>query len=155
MQRSTLVTVAEHFELSNGEVIGINTAKVATDSVEGMGYAIPISDANDTIQNFDESGDKDKSVWRQNKDILESRVMSRMKVPRCIICLLEFIFDVVNGGPAGMESDKRQGYYRTWNHNQRYEFTERTASVLSCGDKVKVTVQVPGNNGEYTEKLSK
>ena len=37
---------------SNGEVIGINTAKVATDSVEGMGYAIPISDASDTIQNL-------------------------------------------------------------------------------------------------------
>ena len=34
---------------ANGEVIGINTAKVAADSVEGMGYAIPISDASDTI----------------------------------------------------------------------------------------------------------
>ncbi len=26
--------------------------------------------------------------------------MSRMKVPRCIICLLEFIFDVVKNGGA-------------------------------------------------------
>ena len=30
---------------ANGEVIGINTAKVATDTVEGMGYAIPIDTA--------------------------------------------------------------------------------------------------------------
>lgn len=34
---------------ANGEVIGINTAKVDLDAVEGMGYAIPISDAMDTI----------------------------------------------------------------------------------------------------------
>ena len=34
---------------ANGEVIGINTAKVSSDAVEGMGYAIPISDANETI----------------------------------------------------------------------------------------------------------
>lgn len=34
---------------ANGEVIGINTAKVDLDAVEGMGYAIPISEAMDTI----------------------------------------------------------------------------------------------------------
>ena len=37
---------------ANGEVIGINTIKVATDVVEGMGYAIPISDAQDVITNL-------------------------------------------------------------------------------------------------------
>ena len=33
-------------------MIGINTAKVATDAVEGMGYAIPISSASDVIKNL-------------------------------------------------------------------------------------------------------
>lgn len=33
-----------------GEVIGINTAKASDTSVEGMGYAIPISEAMDTIE---------------------------------------------------------------------------------------------------------
>lgn len=37
---------------ANGEVIGINTAKVATDTVEGMGYAIPISSVSDIIENL-------------------------------------------------------------------------------------------------------
>lgn len=37
---------------AKGEVIGINTAKVATDAVEGMGYAIPISSASDVIKNL-------------------------------------------------------------------------------------------------------
>lgn len=29
----------------NGEVVGINSSKIASDSVEGMGFAIPISRA--------------------------------------------------------------------------------------------------------------
>lgn len=37
---------------ANGEVVGINTAKVATDTVEGMGYAIPISSVSDIIENL-------------------------------------------------------------------------------------------------------
>ena len=36
----------------NGEVIGINTAKISTTGVEGMGYAIPISDVTDIIQSL-------------------------------------------------------------------------------------------------------
>ena len=36
----------------NGEVIGINSAKLVGDSVEGIGYAIPISDVTDLIQSL-------------------------------------------------------------------------------------------------------
>ena len=35
---------------AKGEVIGINTAKVSADAVEGMGYAIPISDVTDVLE---------------------------------------------------------------------------------------------------------
>ena len=34
----------------NGELIGINTAKVSSTEVEGMGYAIPISQVLDLIE---------------------------------------------------------------------------------------------------------
>lgn len=36
----------------NGEVIGINSNKIAVSSVEGMGYAIPISDVHEIIENL-------------------------------------------------------------------------------------------------------
>ena len=36
----------------NGEVIGINSAKLASTEVEGMGYAIPISRVSDIIENL-------------------------------------------------------------------------------------------------------
>ena len=37
---------------AKGELVGINTIKVATSIVEGMGYAIPISDAQEVITNL-------------------------------------------------------------------------------------------------------
>ena len=46
---------------ANGEVIGINSSKLVGETVEGVGYAIPISDVSDLIQKSDESGDKDES----------------------------------------------------------------------------------------------
>lgn len=36
----------------NGNVIGINSVKIATTGVEGMGYAIPISEVEGTIKNL-------------------------------------------------------------------------------------------------------
>ena len=37
---------------ASGEVIGINTAKIKDESVEGMGYAIPISDVLDVLKDL-------------------------------------------------------------------------------------------------------
>ena len=34
----------------NGEVVGINSAKMSSTGVEGMGYAIPISRVSDIIE---------------------------------------------------------------------------------------------------------
>lgn len=36
----------------NGELVGINTAKVSSTDVEGMGYAIPISQVLDLIESL-------------------------------------------------------------------------------------------------------
>ena len=140
---------------SNGEVIGINTAKVATDSVEGMGYAIPISDASDTIQNLMNQETKTKVseaeqgyLGIQGVDVSdESAKMYNM--PTGV-----YISDVVKNGGAqqagltkgsviiGLEGTTISDMNSLKEQLQYYR----------VGDKVKVTVQVPGNNGEYTEK---
>lgn len=45
---------------TSGEVIGINTAKLSSDAVEGIGYAIPISTAQPIIESLIENGTVDK-----------------------------------------------------------------------------------------------
>ena len=43
-----------------GEVIGINSAKYASDEVEGMGFAIPMSKAQSIIENLMNQETRDK-----------------------------------------------------------------------------------------------
>ena len=140
---------------SNGEVIGINTAKVATDSVEGMGYAIPISDASDTIQNLMNQETKTKVseaeqgyLGFQGVDVSdESAKMYNM--PTGV-----YISDVVKNGGA-QQAGLTKGSVITGLEGTTISDMNSLKEQLQyyrVGDKVKVTVQVPGNNGEYTEK---
>ena len=140
---------------SNGEVIGINTAKVATDSVEGMGYAIPISDASDTIQNLMNQETKTKVseaeqgyLGIQGVDVSdESAKMYNM--PTGV-----YISDVVKNGGA-QQAGLTKGSVITGLEGPTISDMNSLKEQLQyyrVGDKVKVTVQVPGNNGEYTEK---
>ena len=140
---------------SNGEVIGINTAKVATDSVEGMGYAIPISDASDTIQNLMNQETKTKVseaeqgyLGIQGVDVSdESAKMYNM--PTGV-----YISDVVKNGGA-QQAGLTKGSVITGLEGTTISDLNSLKEQLQyyrVGDKVKVTVQVPGNNGEYTEK---
>lgn len=140
---------------SNGEVIGINTAKVATDSVEGMGYAIPISDASDTIQNLMNQETKTKVseaeqgyLGIQGVDVSdESAKMYNM--PTGV-----YISDVVKNGGA-QQAGLTKGSVITGLEGTTISDMNSLKEQLQyyrVGDKVKVTVQIPGNNGEYTEK---
>ena len=140
---------------SNGEVIGINTAKVATDSVEGMGYAIPISDASDTIQNLMNQETKTKVseaeqgyLGIQGVDVSdESAKMYNM--PTGV-----YISDVVKNGGA-QQAGLTKGSVITGLEGTTISdmnSLKEQRQYYRVGDKVKVTVQVPGNNGEYTEK---
>lgn len=140
---------------SNGEVIGINTAKVATDSVEGMGYAIPISDASDTIQNLMNQVTKTKVseaeqgyLGIQGVDVSdESAKMYNM--PTGV-----YISDVVKNGGAQQAGLTKGGVITGLEGTTISDMNSLKEQLQyhRVGDKVKVTVQVPGNNGEYTEK---
>ena len=44
----------------DGEVVGINSAKLASTEVEGMGYAIAISDVTDTLEDLMNETPRDK-----------------------------------------------------------------------------------------------
>ena len=140
---------------SNGEVIGINTAKVATDSVEGMGYAIPISDASDTIQNLMNQETKTKVseaeqgyLGIQGVDVSDESA-KMYKMPTGV-----YISDVVKNGGA-QQAGLTKGSVITGLEGTTISDMNSLKEQLQyyrVGDKVKVTVQVPGNNGEYTEK---
>lgn len=140
---------------SNGEVIGINTAKVATDSVEGMGYAIPISDASDTIQNLMNQETKTKvSEAEQGYLGIQAVDVSDESAKMYNMPTGVYISDVVKNGGA-QQAGLTKGSVITGLEGTTISDMNSLKEQLQyyrVGDKVKVTVQVPGNNGEYTEK---
>ena len=140
---------------AKGEVIGISSVKYSDTSVEGMGYAIPISDASDTIQNLMNQETKTKVseaeqgyLGIQGVDVSdESAKMYNM--PTGV-----YISDVVKNGGA-QQAGLTKGSVITGLEGTTISDMNSLKEQLQyyrVGDKVKVTVQVPGNNGEYTEK---
>lgn len=138
-----------------GEVIGINTVKVNDSAVEGMGYAIPISDVTDIITNLMnketrtqvpeaqrgyigiEGTDVDSQSAEQfgmPEGVYVSRVMENGGAEKAGITKGCIITGIEGSGINNMESLQEQlSYYR-------------------IGETVKLTVQFPSGQGEYEEK---
>ena len=140
---------------SKGEVIGINTAKVATDSVEGMGYAIPISEAQETIENLmnqetkTKVDEKDRGyIGIQGVDVTEDT--SKMyNMPTGV-----YVSEVSSGGGADKAGITKGCVITAINGTSvnDMEALQEQLQYYAKGETVTLTIQVPGNNGEYTEK---
>ena len=83
----------------NGEVVGINSAKLASTEVEGIGYAIAISDVTDTIESLmnEETRDKveDHGVLGITVQTVDSAVTEAYGVPEGVL-----VREVTEGGAA-------------------------------------------------------
>lgn len=142
----------------NGEVVGINTIKVATDAVEGMGYAIPISDAQDVITDLMNQKTKTKVaegeqgyLGVQGVDVSEDSAQM-YGMPTGV-----YVSEVLQGSGAkkagitkGSIITKLEG--TTVNS---MEALKEQLQYYAAGETVEVTIQVPSNNGEYKEKTVK
>ena len=83
----------------NGEVVGINSAKLASTAVEGIGYAIAISDVTDTLESLMNEETRDKvdnhGVLGITVQSVDSAVSEAYGVPEGVL-----VRDVTEGGAA-------------------------------------------------------
>ena len=140
---------------ANGEVIGINSAKINSSAVEGMGFAIPISDASDVIQNLmnketrSKVSDEERAyLGIKGYDVSEEGAQM-YNMPTGV-----YVKEVMSGGGAekagltkgsiitGFEGSSISGMSSLQEQLQYYK----------AGEEVTLTVQIPDKNGEYTEK---
>lgn len=140
---------------ANGEVIGINSAKIATETVEGIGYAIPVSDVSDLITNLMNQKTKTKVAESERGYIgikgvdVTSDSAQMYNMPTGV-----YVSEVISGGGAekagitkgavitGIEGTTVDGMDALQEQLQYYK----------AGEKVKITVQTQSKNGEYEEK---
>ena len=140
---------------ANGEVLGINSAKINSSAVEGMGFAIPISDASDVIQNLmnketrSKVSDEERGyLGIKGYDVSEEGAQM-YNMPTGV-----YVKEVMSGGGAekagltkgsiitGFEGSSISGMSSLQEQLQYYK----------AGEEVTLTVQIPDKNGEYTEK---
>lgn len=140
---------------ANGEVVGINTAKVATDTVEGMGYAIPISSVSDIIENLMNQETKTKvseaeqgQLGIQGVDVTaDSSEMYNM--PTGV-----YVSEVIAGGGA-KKAGITKGSVITGINGTSIDAMQALKEQLQyyrAGETVKITVATPEKNGEYAKR---
>ncbi len=140
---------------ANGEVVGINTAKVATDTVEGMGYAIPISSVSDIIENLMNQETKTKvseaeqgQLGIQGVDVTaDSSKMYNM--PTGV-----YVSEVIAGGGA-KKAGITKGSVITGINGISIDGMQALKEQLQyyrAGETVKITVATPEKNGEYAKR---
>mgnify|MGYP003372452728 FL=1 len=138
---------------SKGEVVGINSAKISDSSVEGMGYAIPVSEVSDTIKKLMNQETKTKvnenergSLGIQVMDIDEETAKA-YGMPQGV-----YVADVTEGNDGnGLE----KGYIITAINGTKVQTTNELQNELSyhkVGEKVTLTVQYPAEKAQYKEK---
>ncbi len=134
-----------------GELIGINTAKTAQTDVEGIGYAIPISDVQNLINQIielpDRVAEEEIGYLGVYTSSIDPAVAQSYNVP-----LGAYVQGVDEGTPAEkggiLEKDiitKVEGYEITSSDN-----LAETLAYFKAGTKVEITVQRPVENG-YSE----
>lgn len=140
---------------ANGEVIGINTAKVATDTVEGMGYAIPISSVSDIIENLMNQETKTKvSEAEQGQLGIQGVDVTADSSEMYNMATGVYVSEVIAGGGA-KKAGITKGSVITGINGTSIDGMQALKEQLQyyrAGETVKITVATPEKNGEYAKR---
>ena len=137
---------------AQGEVIGINTAKVKNDAVEGMGYAIPISDASETINALINLVSREK-VAEEDRGYIGIQGLTVTEEGGQIYNMPKgvYIAEVTEGGAAN-EAGIFKGSIITAVDEVEVSTIDALLDVLSYykyGTEVTLTVEIPTQAGDY------
>ena len=141
---------------ANGEVIGINTAKIKDESVEGMGYAIPISDVLDILNELMNKKTRTKVAESERGVIgimgrtVDSQTSQYYNMPEGV-----YVSELVEGG--GAEKAKLPVYSVITEIDgydvDSMEDLQEELQYYRAGETVELTIMVQGRSGYTEEKV--
>jgi len=133
-----------------GQVVGINSAKIADSSVEGVGYAIPISVAMpiiDELMNREDLKDNEKGYLGITGRTVSNEAIA-YNVPYGV-----YVDEVAKGGAAEKAGIKANDVITAVNKMEvtTMESLQEKINSYRKGTKVEITLQ-RSNNGKYEKK---
>ena len=140
---------------ASGEVIGINSSKLVGDSVEGVGYAIPISDVSDLIQDLMNQATKTKVAEKDQGAIgikgmsVPAEYSKQLNMPEGV-----YVSEITKGGGAEAAGMTKGSVITAIDGTtvSSMDDLQEQLQYYAKGDKVSLTIQIPQSNGEYEEK---
>ena len=135
----------------NGEVIGINSNKIGGTTVEGMGYAIPITSASPIIADLMERQTRTKVAEEEVGYIgislqeVTSQISQMYNMPEGI-----YVVSVEEGSAAANAGIMKGDIITKFDGSSisSYSDLQKTLQYYAAGDSATITVQRP-QNGEY------
>ena len=139
---------------ASGEVIGINSSKLVGEKVEGVGYAIPISDVSDLIQNLMNQETKTRVAEDQQGALgisgisVSDAFSQQIDIPHGV-----YVAEITPGGGAEKAGMTRGCIITALNGTtvDSMSALQEELQYYAVGDTVTVTIQIPQTNGEYAE----
>lgn len=137
-----------------GEVIGINSAKMSSTEVEGMGYAIPISRVSDIIENLMNETTRTKVEESHKASMgisgvtVDSDVSQVYGIPAGV-----YVADVTAGGSAESAGIAKGDVITAFDGKTVTDIKDlrELLQYYGAGETVEITLKVPGT-GEYNDK---
>ena len=140
---------------SAGEIIGINSAKIQDTSVEGMGYAIPISDAKEILQKLMNKQTREEVAESEQGYLgIVGRTVDETTAQMYNIPTGVYVTEVEKGSAAA-KAGVEEGMIITAFDDNSLDGMDGLQSLLKtykAGEKVKIQVSVPKNDNEYKDK---
>ena len=139
----------------NGEVVGINSSKIASSSVEGMGFAIPISRAEPILEELMSKETREKVEDESQAAYLgitcldvSSNTEEMYNMPVGV-----FVRDVEEGGPADQAGIQSGDIIQQFDGTtvQTYDNLTNQLSYYRAGEQVEVVV-ARAEGGQYQEQ---
>ena len=135
----------------NGEVIGINSNKIGGTTVEGMGYAIPITSASPIIADLMERQTRTKVAEDEvgyigiSPQEVTSQISQMYNMPEGI-----YVVSVEEGSAAANAGIMKGDIITKFDGSSisSYSDLQKTLQYYAAGDSATITVQRP-QNGEY------
>ena len=137
-----------------GELIGINCAKIASSSVEGTGYAIPISKAKPILEELMNRKTRDKVADESQAGYLGVKFadLSREAIQMYNMPAGAFVMDVVSGGAADLAGIQKSDIITKLDGQKissKADINDRL-QYYAAGEEIEIGV-ARISDGEYVE----
>ncbi|MFB6728215.1 S1C family serine protease [Bacillus mobilis] len=143
----------------NGEVIGINSSKIAQQSVEGIGFAIPINIAKPVIESLEKDGVVKRpalGVGVVSLEDVQAYAVNQLKVPKEVTngVVLGKIYPISPAEKAGLEQYDIVVALDNQKVENSLQFRKYLYEKKKVGEKVEVTFYRNGQKMTKTATLA-